>query len=94
MVDRRNGKDRRVNKDRRNYYISSYNGIENRGAKQQRGNTDRREINNNFFMKGILSQDHGGRRLGIDQRHFIYSGIIPERRSGKDRRSSANRSTD
>jgi hypothetical protein len=31
--------------------------------------------------------DNGGRRLGVDRRQFSYDFHIPERRSGKDRRS-------
>ena len=33
--------------------------------------------------------DCGGRRSGVDRRHFDYSSHIPERRSGKDRRECA-----
>ena len=87
MIDKRSGKDRRVNKDRRKGGISSYSGPENRGAKQQRINKDRRDINNNSFMKRTLSLSNEGRRSGIDQREFSYAGVMPERRSGKDRRS-------
>jgi hypothetical protein len=93
MADRRSCKDRRLNEDRRNVCISSYSGIENRGAKQQRSNKDRREIINNLFMKRTLPDGNGGRRSGIDQRHFSYTGIIPERRSIKDRRSFVYRPT-
>ncbi|MDX2497410.1 MAG: hypothetical protein QNL11_05855 [Desulfobacterales bacterium] len=35
--------------------------------------------------------DNGGRRLGIDRRHFYYTAHIPERRSGKERRSGLDR---
>ena len=35
--------------------------------------------------------DNGGRRLEIERRQFSYSEHIPERRSGKDRRSVADR---
>ena len=35
--------------------------------------------------------DNGGRRSGIDRRQFFYDGYIPERRSGKDRRSELDR---
>ena len=41
-------------------------------------------------MKYILS-DNGGRRLGFDRHQFLYNGHIPERRSGKDRRSELDR---
>ena len=83
----RSGKDRRVNKDRRKGGISSYNGPENRGSKQQRINKDRRDIKNNSLMKKALSFGNEDRRSGIDQREFFYAGVMPERRSGKDRRS-------
>jgi hypothetical protein len=35
--------------------------------------------------------DNGDRRLGMDRRQFFYNGHIPERRSGKDRRSGLER---
>ena len=35
--------------------------------------------------------DNGGRRLGIDSRQYTYYEHIPERRSGKDRRSGLDR---
>jgi len=87
MVEMRSGKDRRVNKDRRKGGISSYSGPENRGAGQQRINKDRRGISNSSFMEKTLSLGNEGRRSGIDQREFSYTDIMPERRSGKDRRS-------
>ena len=37
--------------------------------------------------------DNGGRRSGIALRQFSYTGHIPERRSGKDRRYEADRRT-
>ena len=87
MADKRSGKDRRVNKDRRKGGNSSYRGPENRGTRYQRSDKDRREINRNLFMNKNLSPGNETRRSGIDQREFSYAGIIPERRSGKDRRS-------
>ena len=84
MFDRRNGKDRRVNKDRRKGEIFQHSGIENRRMRQQRNN-NRREME---------SHDNKGRRSEIDQRHFSYTGIIPERRSGKERRNSVQEFTD
>jgi hypothetical protein len=36
-------------------------------------------------------KDKGGRRSGIDRRQFSYNDHIPERRSGKDRRSGFDR---
>ena len=37
--------------------------------------------------------DNGGRRSGIDRRHFSYNAHVPERRSGQDRRSDKDRRT-
>ena len=41
-------------------------------------------------MKHVLP-DNGGRRSGIDRREFSYNAHIPERRSGKERRSGVDR---
>ena len=41
-------------------------------------------------MNKIL-HDNGGRRSGIESRQYSYNGHIPERRSGKDRRSGLDR---
>jgi len=41
-------------------------------------------------MNRILT-DNGGRRLGIERRQFSYDFHIPERRSGKERRSGLDR---
>jgi len=41
-------------------------------------------------LKNILSEN-GGRRTNIDRRIISYDMYIPERRSGKERRSSADR---
>jgi len=35
--------------------------------------------------------DNGGERSGIERRQFSYTSHIPERRSGKDRRSADDR---
>jgi hypothetical protein len=35
--------------------------------------------------------DKGGRRCGIERRNFSYTCYIPERRSGLERRSGADR---
>jgi hypothetical protein len=86
MTNKRSGKDRRIDKDRRKGDNTSYNGPGNRGTRYQRSDKDRREINRNLFMNKILSPGNESRRSGIDQREFSYAGIIPERRSGKDRR--------
>ena len=40
---------------------------------------------------GYILNDNGGRRLGIERRQFNYDFHIPERRSGKDRRSGLDR---
>lgn len=89
MIDKRSRKDRRVNKERRKGDIASYNGTENRGTKQQRSNKDRRDTNSNSLMKGTSPPGNESRRIETDQRQFSYAGILPERRSGKDRRGSA-----
>ncbi len=36
-------------------------------------------------------RDNGGRRSGIDRRYYSYSGHIPERRCGFDRRKLEDR---
>ena len=41
-------------------------------------------------MNQILP-DNEGRRSGIERREFLYDQHIPERRSGKDRRSGFDR---
>jgi hypothetical protein len=41
-------------------------------------------------MSNVLT-DNGGRRSGIERREFTYDQHIPERRSGKDRRSELDR---
>ena len=87
MVHRRTSKVRRVNKDRRKGVISSYIDPENKSVKQQKISIERREIYKNVFPNRILSPGNEVRRSGIEQRLFSYAGIIPERRSGKDRRS-------
>ena len=87
MVNRRSCKVRRDNKDRRQGVISSYSDPENRSAKQQRINIERREVYKTVFPNRILSPGNEVRRSGIEQRLFPYAGILPERRSGKDRRS-------
>ena len=38
-----------------------------------------------------ISHDNGGRRSGIERRQFSYDKHIPERRSGRDRRSGFDR---
>jgi hypothetical protein len=35
--------------------------------------------------------DNGGRRTNLDRRRFAYSSHVPERRSGKERRSGIDR---
>ena len=43
-----------------------------------------------FAMKPTL-HDNGGGRLRVDRRQFSYTLHIPERRSGKERRSGLDR---
>jgi hypothetical protein len=43
------------------------------------------------FMDAIKLRDNGGRRTGLDRRQFSYSGYLPERRSGEDRRRQFDR---
>lgn len=43
------------------------------------------------FMDAIKLRDNGGRRTGLDRRQFSYSGYLPERRSGQDRRLQFDR---
>jgi hypothetical protein len=45
MADKRKGKDRRVNQDRRKGGASSYTGSEKRGVKYRRNDIDRRKNN-------------------------------------------------
>lgn len=45
MANKRNGKDRRIDKDRRKGVISSYSGPEKRAIKYRRSDNDRREKN-------------------------------------------------
>jgi len=86
MLNRRIGKVRRDNKDRRKGVISSYSDQKNRSAKQQRISIERRETYKNVFPNRILSPGNEVRRSGVEQRLFPYAGIIHERRSIKDRR--------
>ena len=44
-------------------------------------------------MKHILP-DNGARRSGIERRQLSYTAHIPERRSGKERRSGLDRRLD
>ena len=38
----------------------------------------------------MMENRNTDRRLGMDRRYFSYDGCIPERRSGRDRRSARN----
>ena len=38
-----------------------------------------------------MDKDIGGRRSNSNRRQFSYSACLPERRSGKDRRSDGDR---
>ena len=42
----------------------------------------------------VRLRDKGGRRSGRDRRQFSYTGHIPERRSGHDRRGGLDRRND
>ena len=42
-------------------------------------------------LKELILIDNGGRRWGGDRRNYSYSLHIPERRSGNERRSGADR---
>ena len=42
-------------------------------------------------MVPYLWPDNRGRRSGIDRRKFLYALVIPERRSGRDRRTRLDR---
>jgi hypothetical protein len=44
-----------------------------------------------FPEEGFCFPDNGGRRTGLERRHFNYSTHIPERRSGDDRRTGKDR---
>jgi hypothetical protein len=39
----------------------------------------------------IALMDNGGRRFATDRRQFSYTGYLPERRTGEDRRVSLDR---
>ena len=41
----------------------------------------------------FVLMDNGGRRSGIDRRHFSYLAHVPERRSDQNRRSGKDRRT-
>jgi hypothetical protein len=43
------------------------------------------------LMDAVRLRDNGGRRSGLDRRQFSYSGYLPERRSGEDRRAGSDR---
>ncbi len=51
------------------------------------------EHKNSYENKVITSflRDNGGKRLGLDQRQFLYDKHIPERRSDNERRSELDR---
>jgi hypothetical protein len=58
----------------------------NMGSKKKRGVKRAKVEVSPFFLS-----DRGGRRLGIDRRSFSYTLHIPERRSGRERRSRKDR---
>jgi hypothetical protein len=41
-------------------------------------------------MNNLGITDNGDRRFGMDRREFSYTAYLPERRSGKDRRSASD----
>lgn len=43
------------------------------------------------YVEALEIRDNGGRRSGIDRRCYSYTGHIPERRSGFDRRKLEDR---
>ncbi len=47
------------------------------------------DVSDSRMEQGL--RDNGGRRSGVDRRHFLYTGHIPERRAGEDRRSRLDR---
>ena len=49
------------------------------------------ETNENGLLVRRISSDNGGRRTGGDRRNYSYTLHIPERRKGKDRRTSDDR---
>jgi hypothetical protein len=49
-----------------------------------------KKISKVLIMKHMLP-DNGGRRSGIDRGQLSYTAHIPERRSGKERRSGYDR---
>ncbi len=44
-----------------------------------------------FIGEVVEIMDNGGRRTGVDRRRYSYSGHIPERRIGSDRRTQQDR---
>jgi hypothetical protein len=58
----------------------------NMGTEKERGVKKAKVQVSPFFLS-----DRGGRRLGIDRRRFSYTLHIPERRSGRERRSIKDR---
>ena len=49
------------------------------------------ELDVNKFPVEVELTDNGGRRSGMDRRHFSYSDHIPERRIVADRRNGLDR---
>ena len=86
MDDNRSGKDRREQVDRRKGGDSSHPGPENRGTRYRRRAKDRSSKSNKSIMKTTVSPGNESMRSGNDQRDFSYTDVMPERRSGKDRR--------
>ncbi|MBW2603874.1 MAG: helix-turn-helix transcriptional regulator [Deltaproteobacteria bacterium] len=49
------------------------------------------KISDETEVISLFIRDNGCKRLGLDRRQFSYDKYIPERRSGKDRRSELDR---
>jgi DNA-binding XRE family transcriptional regulator len=49
------------------------------------------KISDETEIISLFIRDKGGKRLGLDRRQFSYDKHIPERRSGKDRRSKLDK---
>ena len=47
------------------------------------------DVSDSHKKQGL--SDNGGRRSGIDRRQFSYTGHIPERRAGEERRNRLDR---
>ena len=65
---------------------------EARFSRQKAVRIGKKMHNNQTTSSGkAMLEDNGGRRLGGDRRIYTYNDHIPERRSGKERRSGLDR---